>query len=121
MESDPRTLTPISDLGRGGVFVHTDQLFAVGARILIRFVLFPEAPRVFEHTGRVVRHSRDPRGMGVAFDPLTPELEALVDVVLAADEARPRRDTLGQRHVIRATTLRARVLGRARPTPPPRA
>lgn len=54
----------------------------VGTRIELRFVVCPEEPILFTHTGRVVRHLRQPSGMGVEFDPMPPELEARLSEVL---------------------------------------
>lgn len=113
-ESDPRTLTPVSNLSRSGVFVHTDVLFAVGARILLRFVAIPDAPIVFEHTGIVRRHQRDPLGMGVEFDPLPPQKQDLVEQILEDARRRAsrrgRRTTLGQRQIIDIQGFRARLV-----------
>jgi hypothetical protein len=63
--------------------VVTRQLYPLGTRIELRFVVFPEAPELFVHTGRVTRHSRNPAGMGVEFDPLTDHVRDLIHRVLA--------------------------------------
>ena len=113
-ESDPRTLTPITNLSRGGVFVETDVLFAVGAKIVLRFVAIPSDPVVFEHTGVVRRLQQEPRGMGVEFDPLPDAERDLVDRILADAQARAsrrgRRTTLGQRQVIDIRGFRAKLV-----------
>ena len=112
-ESDPRTLTPISNLSRGGVFVHTDVLFAVGSKILLRFVAIPSDPVVFEHVGVVRRLQREPSGMGVEFTPLPDAKRDLVDRILADARARAsrrgRRTTLGQRQVFDIRDFRAKL------------
>lgn len=93
-ETDPRTLTPVADLSRTGALVVGPPIHAIGARIVLRFVAFPDDPIVFEHTGCVVRYVRDPPMMGVEFDAMSPEIEARLDDVLAradADAGSPRR------------------------------
>jgi hypothetical protein len=92
-ESDPRTLTPISDLSRSGVFVHTAQSFPLGVRIKLRFVVLPEDPTLFEHTGVVRRIQRYPKGVGVEFDPLSPDRAEIVDRVIARAERVASRKT----------------------------
>lgn len=81
-ETDPRTATPIHDLSETGVLVATHQLYPLGTRIELRFIVLPDAPQLFIHTGWVTRHSRNPPGMGVEFDPLTDDLRGLIFRVL---------------------------------------
>jgi hypothetical protein len=96
-ESDPRTTTPVRDLSKTGVLVATDQLYPLGTRIELRFAVFPNHPELFVHTGRVTRLSLEPPGMGVEFDPLTPDVEELISRILEdAEQARRRR---GRRHL----------------------
>lgn len=114
-ETDPRTTTPVTDLSQTGVFVHSDQLYPLNARIRLRFVVFPEAPELFEHTGTIKRHSHDPPGMGVEFDPMPPETVALVQRIIAhAEEDSRRRSshrrTRSKRFVFSARDLETKLI-----------
>lgn len=114
-ETDPRTTTPVSNLSSTGAFVYTDQLYPLGARIELRFVVFPEAPELFRHTGRVARHSHAPPGMGVEFDPMPPEILALVHRIVehAEEQARRRsshRRTRSKRFIFEAQDLQTKLL-----------
>lgn len=80
--------TYISDLNEYGVFVHTRQPPAVGALIDLRFTVLMEDPLVIEARGRVVRHSRDPRGMGVEFTSLSPETMLRINDILTHQQDR---------------------------------
>jgi hypothetical protein len=90
-ETDPRTTTPVRDLSLTGVMVATDQLYPLGTRIELRFVVFPDAPELFVHTGHVTRHSHDPPGMGVAFDPPSGEVRDLIRRIIAHARQAPRK------------------------------
>jgi Tfp pilus assembly protein PilZ len=84
-------VTYVSDLSEHGVFVHTDDLLAVGDEIELRFTVVLDDPVVFLGRGRVVRHQQDPKGMGIEFLELSPEtMLRLGDVV-----ARSRPQELG--------------------------
>jgi PilZ domain len=108
-ESDPRTTTPVANLSRTGALVSEAPLLPVGARIELRFVVFPDDPLLFVHTGRVVRHLHRPAGMGVEFDPMPPAVDALLSEILEraaalAGSSRRRR----QRLILDAHQLRTR-------------
>ncbi len=110
-EFDPRTTTPVSNLSRTGALVTSTALYPVGTRIELRFVVFPDDPLLFVHTGRVVRHLPREGSMGVDFDPMPPEVEALLSRILEragqrAGSSRQRR----QRMILDAHQLRARLL-----------
>ena len=85
-ESDPRTITPVRDLSLTGALVVSKWRYPIGTHIELRFVVFPEQPELFVHTGWVTRHSNEPWGVGVEFDPLTPEIEELIRRVIAHAE-----------------------------------
>jgi hypothetical protein len=108
-ESDPRTTTPVANLSRTGALVIDVALLPVGARIELRFVVFPDDPLLFVHTGRVVRHLRNPLGMGVEFDPMPPDVDALLSRIVeraGAEAVNPRRRR-SQRLILDAHQLRA--------------
>jgi hypothetical protein len=90
-EADPRTTTPIYDLSETGVLVETRQIYPIGTRIELRFVVIPDAPELFVHTGCVTRHSRNPPGMGVEFDPLTNDVRGLIYRILEHAQQGNRR------------------------------
>jgi hypothetical protein len=97
-ELDPRTTTPVSDLSRHGVFVHTDELLPVGAPIDLCFIVFPEKPVVFRAHGRVVRQSDDPVGMGVEFVELDEVAAGIVEEIMRRhDDNRGDRTTRRRR------------------------
>ena len=110
--------TWVSDLSRGGVFVHSDDLLPVGASIELRFTILIDDPVVIEAVGRVVRHSHRPRGMGVQFVTLAPEMfariEAILDREAPIDSGTPLSLPEPHRHTQDDTTRRI-VL--ARPAP----
>lgn len=82
-DSGARASTWVSDLSLGGVFVHTDELLPVGATIELRFTVLIDDPVVIEAFGKVVRHSHKPRGMGVQFAAMRPEMSLRIEDVLA--------------------------------------
>jgi len=75
--------TWVSDLSLGGVFVHTEELLPVGSTIELRFTILIDDPVVIEAFGKVVRHSHKPRGMGVEFAAMRPEMNQRIEDVLA--------------------------------------
>ena len=96
-ETDPRTTTPVSNLSETGVFVETGRLDAVGTIIELCFAVFPDQPVLFVANGRVVRHGRDPAGMGVEFIELDENARAMIRELLSRDEMRRRRTIRARR------------------------
>ncbi|MFV8751251.1 PilZ domain-containing protein [Nannocystaceae bacterium ST9] len=91
--------TWVSDLSEGGVFVHSRDQLPVGSIIELRFTVLLDDPVVVEATGTVVRHSLHPRGMGIAFAGVSPDMVARIHEVLQRqrphDPGRPiRRSSL---------------------------
>lgn len=74
--------TWVSDLSEGGVFVHSRDQLPIGALIELRFTVLLDDPVMIEATGTVVRHSLHPRGMGVAFAGVSPEMIGRIHEVL---------------------------------------
>jgi hypothetical protein len=107
-ESDPRTTTPVADLSHTGVLVVHTPVLPLGSRIELCFTVFPEQPLLFRHTGRVVRHSSDPVGMGVELDPLPESAAAIVDEII--ERASQQGGRKRKRVVLDAHALRARLL-----------
>ncbi len=81
--------TYVSDLSERGVFVHTDQRFALGTELTVRFTVILDDPVVIEARGQVVRVSNDPAGLGVEFVQLTPDMVLRLGDVVA--HQRPHR------------------------------
>lgn len=77
------TSTWVSDLSRGGVFVHSAELLPVGSLIELRFTVVIDDLAVIEAVAKVVRHSRRPQGMGVEFVSLSDETAANIEAVLS--------------------------------------
>ncbi len=73
----------VSDLSEHGVFVHADQRVPLGTELDLHFTVVLEDPVVLRGRGRVVRHQEAPRGMGIEFTDLAPEMILRInDVVL---------------------------------------
>jgi hypothetical protein len=105
--------TWVSDLSEGGVFVHSRDQLPIGSLIELRFTVLLEDPIMIEATGTVVRHSLHPRGMGVAFAGVSPEMIGRIQDVLKRrrphDSGSPiRRSSLAP---IETRNLSARSLG----------
>lgn len=74
--------TWVSDLSHGGVFVHGAELLPVGSIIDLHFTVLLDDPIPIAAVAKVVRHSRNPPGIGVQFTDLAPEMRARIDAVL---------------------------------------
>jgi c-di-GMP-binding flagellar brake protein YcgR len=108
-EFDPRTVTPVRDLSLTGALIVSKWRYPIGTRIELRFVVFPDAPELFVHTGVVARHSVDPAGVGVHFDPLPPAVEQLIARIIARAEQDDRKRAR-KRMTFEAFDLRTRSL-----------
>lgn len=80
--------TYVSDLSQSGVFVHTEQVLAIGTPITLRFTVLLEDPVSIVARGRVMRQQVTPAGLGIAFVELTPEMVLRIDDIIA--NRRPR-------------------------------
>lgn len=110
-ESDPRTMTPVANLSRTGALVVGRPLHPIGARIVLRFVVFAEDPILFEHTGRVVRYLRDPPATGVEFDPMGAGTAAILDEILRRAQVEARTNERRRKRVmLDAQDLRADLI-----------
>lgn len=99
-ESDPRTTTPVSNVSRTGVLVVTTSLIPIGSRVQVRFVAVPDQEAPFLHTGRVVRHETNPRGMGVELDPMEEDRREQLEQILESAERRTRTKTRRRGRVV---------------------
>ncbi|MBK6923251.1 MAG: PilZ domain-containing protein [Deltaproteobacteria bacterium] len=80
--------TYVSDLSEHGVFVHTSRGLPVGTAVTLRFTVLLDDPVVLEASGRVVRRSHAPAGLGIAFTELRPEMALRLQDVITRQ--RPR-------------------------------
>ena len=73
------------DINEGGLFIPSDRPKPPGTEVSMRFTL-PGSERIVETSGRVVRVSdgegTEPPGMGIEFDPLSPETSSGVDQLI---------------------------------------
>lgn len=83
----PRT-TYVSDLSEGGVFVHTTEQVPIGTELEVRFTVLLDDPVLLTAKGRVVRHQRQPPGIGIEFTQLEPDTVLRIHDVIA--RGRPR-------------------------------
>lgn len=77
----------VRDLSTRGVFVHTLERLPIGREVELRFSVILDDPVIIEAKGKVVRHQRQPSGMGVEFTEMTPEAALRLSDVVA--RARP--------------------------------
>jgi Tfp pilus assembly protein PilZ len=86
--------TYVSNLSEHGVFVHTQQVFAVGSKIELRFTVLLDDPVVICGLGTVIRCSEDPPGLGVELGPLSPETVLRINDVVSRQRPRDAGDPL---------------------------
>lgn len=82
------TPTYVSDLSKHGVFVHTSQDLPIGTTITLRFTVLLDDPVGIVARGRVARHQQSPKGLGIEFLELSPEMLLRIDDIIA--NRRPR-------------------------------
>lgn len=89
----PDSLIHVSNISETGAFIQSRQRLPRGTTVGLRFTVLLDDPVVISATGRVVYHGDVPRGMGVEFSEVTPEMALrIADVVsqaraAAADES----------------------------------
>ncbi len=89
----PGSVIHVSNISETGGFIQSRQRLPKGTTVDLRFTVLLDDPVVIAATGRVVYHGDDPRGMGVEFSDVSPEMALrLADVVsqaraAAADES----------------------------------
>jgi hypothetical protein len=89
----PGSVIFVSNISETGAFIQSRQRLPIGTSLELRFTVLLDDPVVISANGRVVYHGDDPRGMGVEFTDVTPEMALrLADVVsqaraAAADES----------------------------------
>ena len=68
----------VADISSTGVFIKSKDPLPVGTRVNLKFSLILDELHVVEAAGEVVRQSKRPLGMGVAFRGLSPESVRLI-------------------------------------------
>ncbi|HRI06278.1 MAG TPA: PilZ domain-containing protein [Nannocystaceae bacterium] len=87
------TISYVSNISESGVFVSTRHRLPVGTVVELRFTVLLDDPVVIGGTGKVVYHLDEPRGMGVEFVDLAPEMALRVADVVSQARAREADDT----------------------------
>lgn len=75
----------VSNLSEQGVFVHVEQRAPLGTEMDLHFTVLLDDPIVLRGRGRVVRHQESPRGMGVEFTDLAPEMVLRINDVVSRE------------------------------------
>lgn len=68
----------VANISQTGVFIRSDEPLPAGTTVTLRFTIIMGDMETIEGTGRVVRVSQDPPGMGIAFISLTDDSERLL-------------------------------------------
>ncbi|HFE47383.1 MAG TPA: hypothetical protein ENJ18_18160, partial [Nannocystis exedens] len=90
----PNSVIHVSNISETGAFIQSRQRLPRGTTVALRFTVLLDDPVVISAQGRVVYHADDPRGMGVEFTEVSPEMALrIADVVsqaraASADESR---------------------------------
>lgn len=110
-------LVHVSDLSEHGVFVHTDRVPSLGALVTVRFTVLLDDPVVIAARGKVVRHQAEPRGVGIEFTKLSPDMVLRIGDVVT--HQRPRLLEEPAAPLGRRTTVPPSASGSTRVTRPP--
>ncbi|MEZ4448878.1 MAG: PilZ domain-containing protein [Nannocystaceae bacterium] len=78
----------VSNISETGVFIQSRQRLPVGSFIDLRFTVLLDDPVLISATGKVVYHKDEPRGLGVEFVDLSPEMALKVQDVVSQARAR---------------------------------
>lgn len=68
----------VIDLSSTGVFIKSRDPLPVGTRVNLKFSVILDELHVVEAAGEVVRHSKQPLGMGVAFRAVGPDAQKII-------------------------------------------
>jgi uncharacterized protein (TIGR02266 family) len=72
----------VTNISRSGVFIRSKDPLPPGTRVNLRFTVIMDEIETIEGVGEVVRVSREPPGMGVAFVELTSYSKRLIERLL---------------------------------------
>ncbi|MBK8262358.1 MAG: PilZ domain-containing protein [Nannocystis sp.] len=84
----PGSIAYISNISETGVFVSTRHRLPVGAALELRFTVLMDDPVLISGKGKVAYHLDEPRGMGVEFVDLPPDMALRVADVVSQARAR---------------------------------
>lgn len=74
----------VTNISRTGVFIKSKSPLPVGTKVNLRFTLIMDDIETIEGTGEVVRVEQTPPGMGIVFEELATESQALIARLVAA-------------------------------------
>ena len=74
----------VTNISKTGVFIRSKEPLPVGTKVDLHFTIIMDDIETIEGTGQVVRTEHEPTGMGIAFDALLPDSQALVERLMAA-------------------------------------
>lgn len=77
----------VANISRTGVFIKTRSPLPVGTEVDLRVTVVTDDIETLQGVGTVVRVANDPAGMGIEFKDLSQPSRALVDKLLAANQA----------------------------------
>ena len=72
----------VTNISRSGVFIRSKDPLPVGTKVNLRFTVIMSEIETIEGIGEVVRVSRDPSGMGVAFVELSSYSQTLIEKMI---------------------------------------
>jgi hypothetical protein len=72
----------VTNISRSGVFIRSKDPLPVGTRVNLRFTVIMDELESIEGIGEVVRVTREPPGMGVAFVELTSYSQNLIEKLM---------------------------------------
>jgi hypothetical protein len=78
----------VRDLSERGVFLHIDDVPAIGSLVDLCFTVIVDDPVVLKARGRVVRHQKNPNGVGVEFTRIDDGMKDRIREVV--DASRPQ-------------------------------
>ena len=79
----------VTNISASGVFIKSKTPLEIGTLVDLRFTVIMDDIETITGTGRVVRVSEDPPGMGVVFEELTSYSQRLIDKLLTAPHGGP--------------------------------
>lgn len=74
----------VTNISKTGVFIKSKSPLPVGTKVNLRFTLIMDDIETIEGTGEVVRVEQQPPGMGIVFEELATESQALITRLVAA-------------------------------------
>ena len=72
----------VTDISRSGVFIRSKDPLPVGTKVNLCFTVIMNEIETIEGIGEVVRLSKDPPGMGVAFVELSSYSQTLIEKMI---------------------------------------